>query len=74
MEMTKAPEFWFSNFLFESVRRQTTQQKHYRARPEDARNSREMSNMIALVSLDFGEGRSMCGIGKGVEADGRAFG
>jgi hypothetical protein len=33
-----------------------------------------MSNMIALVSLDFGGGGSMCGIGKGVDADGRAFG
>jgi len=28
-----------------------------------------MSNMIALVSLDFGEAGSMCGIGKGVDAD-----
>jgi predicted ATPase len=34
----------------------------------------EMSNMIALVSLDFGGAGSMCGIGKGVDADGRAFG
>jgi hypothetical protein len=33
--------------------------------------SREMSNMIALVSLDFGGTGSMCGIG--VDADGRAF-
>ena len=32
-----------------------------------------MSNMIALVSLDFGGAGSMCGIGKGVDADGRAF-
>ena len=28
--------------------------------------SREMSNMIALVSLDFGGTGSMCGIGKGL--------
>jgi hypothetical protein len=35
--------------------------------------SREMSNMIALVSLDFGGTGSMCGIGIGVDADGRAF-
>jgi hypothetical protein len=33
-----------------------------------------MSNMIALVSLDFGGAGSMCGIGKGVDADGCAFG
>jgi hypothetical protein len=36
--------------------------------------SREMSNMIALVSLDFGGAGSMCDIGKGVDADGCAFG
>jgi hypothetical protein len=35
--------------------------------------SLEMSNMIALVSLDFSGAGSMCGIGKGVDADGRAF-
>jgi hypothetical protein len=34
---------------------------------------REMSSMIALVSLDFGGTGSMCGIGKGVDADGRAL-
>jgi hypothetical protein len=32
-----------------------------------------MSNMIALVLLDFGGAGSMCGVGKGVDADGRAF-
>jgi hypothetical protein len=32
-----------------------------------------MSNIIALVSLDFGGAGSMCGIGKRVDADGRAF-
>jgi hypothetical protein len=32
-----------------------------------------MSNMIAPVSLDFGGIGSMCGIDKGVDADGRAF-
>ena len=32
-----------------------------------------MSNMIALVSLDFGGAGSMCGIGRGVDADGRAL-
>jgi hypothetical protein len=32
-----------------------------------------MSNMIALVSLDFGGAGSMFGIGKGVDADGRVF-
>jgi len=35
---------------------------------------REMSNMIALVSLDFGGAGSMCGVSKGVDADGRTFG
>jgi hypothetical protein len=32
-----------------------------------------MSNMIALVSLDFGGVASMCGNGKGADADGRAI-
>jgi hypothetical protein len=32
----------------------------------------DMSNMIAPVSLDFPGTGSMCGIGKGVDADGRA--
>ena len=41
--------------------------------PDLNSKSREMSNMIALVSLDFGGTGSMCGIGKGVDADGRAF-
>ena len=41
--------------------------------PDLNSESREMSNMIALVSLDVGGTGSMCGIGKGVDADGRAF-
>jgi hypothetical protein len=36
------------------------------------RQLREMSNMIAPVSLDFPGTGSVCGIGKGVDADGRA--
>jgi hypothetical protein len=32
-----------------------------------------MSNMIAPVSLDFGGTGSICGIGKGADADGRAL-
>jgi hypothetical protein len=32
-----------------------------------------ISNMIALVSLDFGGAGSMSAIGKGVDADGHAF-
>jgi hypothetical protein len=32
-----------------------------------------MSNMIAPVSLDFDSTGSMCAIGKGVDADGRAL-
>jgi hypothetical protein len=35
--------------------------------------SREMSNMIALVSLDFGGTGSSVTSVEGVEADGRAF-
>jgi hypothetical protein len=41
--------------------------------PDLNSKSSEMSNMIALVLLDFGGTGSMCGIGKGVDADGRAF-
>lgn len=37
---------------------------------EDAQEAPEMSNKIALASLDFGGARSMCGAGKGVGADG----
>jgi hypothetical protein len=61
MEMAQAPRFHV-NLLSESI-----------LGPCTCSESREMSNMIALVSLDFGGAGSMCGIGKGVDADGRAF-
>jgi hypothetical protein len=44
----------------------------YPSKTVSGSESREMSNLIALVSLDFSGAGSMCGIDKGVETDGRA--